>query len=55
MGGRIQNYIILMEEKMNTDANKTIEFESNNGTSVKVKFIDLFNIKYSINSLISEL
>ena len=27
MGGRIQNYIILMEEKMNTDANKTIDFE----------------------------
>lgn len=27
MGGRIQNYIILMEEKMNTEANKTIDFE----------------------------
>ena len=27
MGGRIQNYIILMEEKMNTDANRTIDFE----------------------------
>ena len=39
----------------NTIINKTIEFESNNCTSVKVKFIDLFNIKYSINSLISEL
>ena len=27
MGGRIQNYIILMEEKMNTEANKTLDFE----------------------------
>ena len=27
MGGRIQNYIILMEEKMNIEANKTIDFE----------------------------
>ena len=27
MGGRIQNYIILMEEKMNTEANKTIDIE----------------------------
>ena len=50
-----KNVILLYPNAENTIINKTIEFESNNGTSVKVKFIDLFNIKYSINSLISEL
>ena len=50
-----KNVILLYPNAENTIINKTIEFESNNCTSVKVKFIDLFNIKYSINSLISEL
>ena len=50
-----KNIILLYPNAENTILNKTIEFESNNGTLVKVKFIDLFNIKYSINNLISEL
>ena len=50
-----KNVILLYPNAENTIINKTIEFESNNCTSVKIKFIDLFNIKYSINSLISEL
>ena len=37
MGGRIQNYIILMEEKMNTEANKTIDFEKKLKPSLSLK------------------
>ena len=50
-----KNIILLYPNAENTILNKTIEFESNNGTLVKVKFIDLFNIKESINQLIIEL
>ena len=39
MGGRIQNYIILMEEKMNTDANKTIDFEKKLKEKLKIQLM----------------
>ena len=53
MGGRIQNYIILMEEKMNTDANKTIDFEKKLKEKLKLQLMcTIIWYKDYVNTLI---
>lgn len=50
-----ENVILLYPNTEKIIVNKPIEFKSKDGISVKVRFIDLFNIKESINQLIVEL
>lgn len=50
-----KNVILVYPLTEKISLNKSIEFCSKDGVVVKVKFIDLFNIKESINNLISEL
>ena len=50
-----ENVILLYPNTEKIIVSKHIEFKSKDGISVKVRFIDLFNIKESINQLIIEL
>ena len=50
-----ENVILLYPNTEKIIVSKPIEFKSKDGISVKVRFIDLFNIKESINQLIIEL
>ena len=50
-----KSVILLYPNTEKIIVNKPIEFKSKDGISVKVRFIDLFNIKESINQLIVEL
>ena len=50
-----KNVILLYPLSEKITMNKLIEFKSKDDVIVKVRFIDLFNIKESINNLISEL